>query len=328
MGSFSETVRSLAFSVLVSSASSIRPFSPATLDLFQSHLGAMYSDTDAKFRNETLTNSKHMIERIRGATAFLVRELDQISFKLSQGSEPEHKVSQQALHEDIQSLLLKHKRFVEWYLDFLFGELIPTASYQRHITSLKAIILLLHSRILEDSPGLPPIPVNSTIWPFTVEFFIPRSMRLLLDLLMDPFEEVRIGASDVLAYALRDCFVGQISSGVSNDHESRDLRMKECPETEPILNLKVNSIDRPLGLLIDFIVRGKEASRRTGRADYADGVARSYRLLYSLQISGEDKIKLLEELIYDLEMKVEIASNDLGQAVLEAPIHASFAALK
>jgi hypothetical protein len=304
MGSFSDTVRSLAFSVLVSSASSIRPFSPVALDLFQSHLGVLYSDTDAKFRNETLTNSKHMIKRIRGATAFLVRELDQVSFKLRQelSSEQEHKAAQQALHEDIQKLLLKHKDFVEWYLHFLLGELIPTASYQRHITSLKAIILMLQSRILEESSGAP-IPVNSTIWPFTVEFFTPRSMRLLLDLLMDPFEDVRIGALDVLAFASRDCFASRI------------------------LNPNSDSTDRPPDLLIDFIGRGKEASR-TGRADYADGVARSYRILYGLQISREDKVELLEELVHDLETKVEIAAKDLAKAVFEAPVHASFATLK
>ena len=119
---------------------------------------------------------------------------------------------------------------------------------------------------------------------------------------MDPFEDVRIGASDVLVFASRSCFSSR--------------------------NPTSNSTDRPLGLLIDFIERAKEASKRTGRADYADGVARSYRLLYGLQISRADKVELLEELVHDLETKVKIATKDLAQAVFEAPVHASFAALK
>lgn len=341
MCSFSDTVRSLAFSVLVSTASSIRPFSPVVLDLFQSRLGVLYSDTDAKFRNETLTNSKHMIERIRGATAFLVRELDQVSFKLDQDLpiDSEQKTAQQALYDGIKELLDKHESFVKRYMQFLLGELVPTASYQRHITSLKAIKSLLQSRILHDDSAVlgTPVPVNSTVWPFTVEFFTPRSLRLLLDLLMDPFEDVRVGASDVLAFAPRDCFGNRVSEGALNKCKSQSSHLKTDDtciagtfENESIIIHKPDcySPSRPLGLLLDFIDRAKEASRKTGRADYADGVARSYRVLYDLQRSGEEKSQLLEDLVRELEDKVEIAAKDLTRAVIEAPVHASFAALK
>src|SRR5450755_166028 len=47
----SETVRSLAFSVLVSSSSSIRPLSPVALEHLKAHMSILFSETDAKIRN-------------------------------------------------------------------------------------------------------------------------------------------------------------------------------------------------------------------------------------------------------------------------------------
>jgi len=324
MCSFSDTVRSLAFSVLVSSASSIRPFSPVALDLFQAFLGILYSDTDAKFRNETLTNTKHMIERIRGAMAFLVRELDQVSFKLRQGD-----MTQQALHDEIKLLLAKHENFVGWYLQFLLGELTPTASYQRHITSLKAVNIILQSGIMDSSEAqAAQVPANSTVWPFKIDFFTSRSMRLLLDLLMDPFEDVRIGAAEILALAPRNRFASRTHESLSEGVEMLKLRTLNLSHQAAGQIPSQDSSWPGLDLLLDSITHAKDASRRTGRADYADGVARSYRILYGLQTSLEDKVALLEELVHDLEIKVEIARADLAKAVVEAPVHANFATLK
>ncbi|TVY81647.1 tRNA (cytidine(32)-2'-O)-methyltransferase non-catalytic subunit TRM732 [Lachnellula suecica] len=334
MCSASDTIRSLAFSVLVSSASSIRPFSPVALALLRAHLGTLYSDTDAKFRNETLTNTKNMIERIRGATQNLARELDQASFKLHQELpvDTPQTTSQQILHDDIGKLLVEHETFVEWYLQFLLGELISTASYQRHITSLKAIGLMLQSRILE-ADSEPPVGQAINTWPFTLSFFTPRSMRLLMDLLMDPFEDVRVGAADILAWASRDHFTETIFEGPSDTPESLLVSVNGMsgnfgiqPASGSTHNLGSNPSTRPLSILLKFIERAKDSSKRTGRADYADGVARSYRILYGLQKS-EDKIQLLEQMVHDLECKVEIATNNLARAVIEAPVHANFSTL-
>jgi hypothetical protein len=257
--------------------------------------------------------------------AFLVRELDQVSFKLDQGDK-----AQQSLYDETKLLLLKHANFVEWYLQFLLGELVPTASYQRHIASLKAINIVIQSGIVEESPGNPAaqVPANSTVWPFKVDFFTSRSMRLLLDLLMDPFEDVRIAAAEILALAPQDRFAHRTHGALSKDIEplNRSINNPGTQATSQARNQ--DSSSQQLDLLLNYISRAKDASRRTGRADYADGVARSYRILYGLQTPLEDKVALLEELVHDLEIKVEIANNDLAQAVVEAPVHANFATLR
>ncbi|PQE06896.1 HEAT repeat protein [Rutstroemia sp. NJR-2017a BVV2] len=218
----SEIVRSLAFSVLVSSLSTIRPFSPAALEYLRQNMGHLYADTDAKFRNEVLSNTKHLIERMRGI--------------------------------------------------------------QKEIS-------------LADRPGQ--VADHATTWPYDVDIFTPMSTRLLLDLLMDPFEDVRSGASMLLRMAHRRNF--ESADDISETHD--------------------------LYILTEFIDRARDLSKRTGRADYADGVARSYEILYRLQGSTEARMVLLRDLISNLESKVEIAKKDLTNAVLIAPIHGDFAAM-
>ena len=302
----SDSVRSLAFSVLVCSASSIRPFSARNLDILKSHMWILYSDTDARFRNDILSSTKHMVERLRGATAYLVRESENLSFLLSsdRGMKPLQRQNEEALNE-IEDMLRSHESFVDWFLEFLAGELIPSSSYQRHITALKALTILVRSGIIGNGHLMVPTKNadNATVWPYTVESFAPAMIRLLLDLVMDPFEDVRSSATTVLKLVYPD--KPEIEQPLGNNKEARLL--------EPLIN---------------FISRAKDASARTGRADYADGLAHSYELLYKLSPSAETKIGLLEALVDDLDEKVEVAELDLVQAVSQAPIHANFAALK
>lgn len=335
----SETVRSLAFSVLVSSSSSVRPFSPNALDILQECMAILYSDTDAKFRNEVLSNTRHMIERLKGATGLLAREIGSLSFGLRQNSGLQLP-AQQVQSNDTTTLLERHERFIEWYVEFLLGELIPTSSYQRHITSLKAISILITSGILEQEStrSLAQIPDHATMWPFKIQFFTSGSIRLLLDLLLDPFEDVRSSATAILKLARAECFTlrlcGQeVKNGISPNNMKQYLDPENGTETshqsiKTIAGCQQDQDGPILGLLMEFVGRAEDASKRTGRADYADGVARSYELLYSLLSTAQSRIKLFGELVDELGVKVEVAEQDLGRAVLETPIHGTFAALK
>lgn len=330
----SDTVRSLAFSVMVSSLSSIRPFTPDALQMLQSSMSILYSDTDAKFRNDVLSNTKHLIERLRGATAFLTREVETYSWISDPNSTtartPKVQPSEAEMKE-VRDLKDKHEKFLTWYLAFLLEELVPTSSYQRHITSLKAIQLLLKTGILGQDSGAPPQKVtdSDTIWPFAINFFNPKSLRLLLDLLLDPFEDVRSTTTSILKLAPSSAFssssiaISQSSSEIKDATSVGKVDFK-TPSSEYLVTQEVMSMD----ILAQFIKRANEASKRTGRADYADGVAHSYELLYSLIPSKEGKMALFGSLLDDLESKVELAETDIGTAVLEAPVHSTFASLK
>ncbi|EPE28716.1 ARM repeat-containing protein [Glarea lozoyensis ATCC 20868] len=334
----SDTVRSLALSVLITSFSSTRPFSPSVLEMLKSHIGFFHSDTDAKFRNEVVSNTKHLIERLRGTTALLVRELEQVSFKIAQssGSNTTGEADDQKLHDSIESFVAKHQQFIEWYADFLLSELVPTASYQRHITALRALQLLLTSKLQGEAAWrtAAPVPANSTVWPFEMEFFNSRSIRLLLDLLMDPFDDVRTLAMDILTLCPPNKFSTESYLSLNanenerqNIREDRDNTTGNCSKAMGEHSL-ANLVDQEsLDLLTDFITKANLASMNSGRADYADGVARAFKLLHNFQSSLANGMAMIDRLVKDLERKVEIAEQDLAKAVLDAPVHGNFAAL-
>lgn len=299
-------------------------------------MGILYADTDAKLRNEILSSTKHLIVRLRGATAYLVREIQRLSFtgKQDPSSQSSPRLKFQDSIEELVKLLDSHTAFIQWYLEFLLGELIPTAAYQRHITALKAIMLLLQSGIIKKDPSskIHQVSGNETVWPFYIKFFTLGAMRLLLDLLMDPFEDVRINAAAVLKYASKDSFgtkqpveyvdnIEGIFSLSRVDIRQPTRQISPAPASVPMS-------DQSLCFLQAFISRADERTKRTGRADYADGLARCYALHYSLLSSASDRLRLVDDLISILEKKSKVAEKNLSQAVEDAPIHGTFAALK
>jgi hypothetical protein len=332
-----DSVRSLAFSVLVSSSSTIRPFNVEALNYLRSGMSLLYADTDAKFRNEVLSNTKHMIERMRGATAYLVREFQSSSFVKGQVEENGLVPARKRMKE-VENVLRIHEDFLQWFLVFLLGELIPTASYQRHITALKAIISLLRSGILsQDQRSIVPPPAdNSTMWPFTIMFFTTGAMRLLLDLVLDPFEDVRINAASILRLAPRHCFqigrpvgyVESIRSFVRTLNSKPHLATPVPHSGTSYSSLYASGDKDSLGMLKEFIIKAEDVSKRTGRADYADGLARGYSLLFRLLPTTSSRIDLVDQLIADLETRTSMARMDISRAVSDSPVHGTFAALR
>lgn len=285
----------------------------------------------------------------------MAREVENLSYRPREDENQDKslKQKQENLRQEVAALLQAHQAFIAWYLEFLLGELIPTASYQRHITALKAAILLLHSGI--DNSMSQPIrhSGNATAWPFAIHFFTPGVVRLVMDLLLDPFEDVRSTAADILRLASPACFDDNIdqtcfmpmhdvqrTKELANVTDTMTTNASECADNgDDIGRTSVEKVasdkehnkhenKRTLGVLLDFIENAKALSRQTGRADYADGLARSFELLYGLQPSTDTRTGLVSQLIHDLEEKIQIAENNLGQAVLGAPIHGNFAALR
>ena len=244
----SSRMRIMALSLLISSSASTKPFPSSTLDMLKSNLPKFHADTDVKTRHEFLQDSKDMVKRLKSATSTLQRSA-------SRG------------HADAATLLQKHVEFSYWYQHFLMGELVPTVSYQRHFTALKAL-----ESVLRDGPSV--LGVSSC-------------RRLVLDRMMDPFDDVREAASGILTLL---------------------------------------PIDRPAFDL--FHSRGSELAIKTGRACLADGMAKAAKLSYSWAPTTESRFALLDKLVQALELSLDMAEADLGQAVMNSQLHGIFAALK
>lgn len=316
----SAIVRLLSFSVLVSSPSPLRPLNLDTIRQIKTKLYIFYSETDVKSRNDILSITKNLIERLRGSTAFLVKEINTIKSQRDHchNSNELKEPKSQDLLEKAENLLRQQILFIAWFFRFLVEELAPTASYQRHVASLKAITLWISSGIIQETGNLSRVKSanHEIIWPCHIDFFIPETIRLLMDLLVNPYEDVRALSSGILKMS-SPCHIMRIGCSVP-------LKSDIC-EFVPVLNF---DSDEPLRFLENFVKHVEEISDKTGRADYADGLARSYELLYCLQRCHQDQAKILTNLLTKLYSKISFAKQNLGQAVQEAPLHGILASIK
>ncbi|KAK4212914.1 thyroid adenoma-associated protein [Rhypophila decipiens] len=296
------SVRASAFSLLVSSQATTKPFSQVAFDLLKKHLPAFHADYDAKLRNEVLGLSKSLIRRVKNVVTVSQRSLANFTSQEAQSTSKtatKRKLGPEAALKDeaeAKQILDSHEAFLAWYISFLKSELVPTASYQRHITALKAALLTLkigkHAGATGEYFDVEIAQVISTDYTW---------IRLLLDLLMDPFDDVREGSSTLLSLFPSEI----VNSPTNSPHYSATL----------------------LEILREFCPRAQALADRTGRADHGDGAARSQGLLCGWLNDQERQIGLVSTILDGLEAKISKAENDLGHAVVEKPVHPDFAAL-
>jgi len=294
----SVSVRSSAFSLLVSSQATTKPFSEVAFDLLRKHLAAFHTDYDAKVRNEVLGHTKNLIKRAKNVITVAQRSLvAHQSAEVGDRPPPKKKFGPEVALKDAseaRDVLDRHEAFLNWYMSFLRSELLPTTSYQRHITAIKAALLLLkvgkHAGDTDDTvdKDIAQEISSDDIW-----------VRLLLDLLLDPFDDVRDGAATILTL---------LPLGAAGSDTF--------------------TFSRLLDVLRAFCVRASNLADRTGRADHGDGAARSQGLLCSWISKPDMQIALLTEILERVEFKITKAEDDLGHAAIESPVHADFAAIR
>lgn len=305
----SHEVRTSALSLLISSPSTTRPYSATTLELLKRHLATFFADPDAKFRVDVCARARDMFKRVRGAISILKKSIPRARAKARKvvTNDAASSTSQPALYRtnliswpesELVHCLEYHERFLHWYLRFLCGELSPTASYQRHITSLKSLIFIL--RMEGDSSKTWETADDQQLF---FDYFDGKWVRALADLVMDPFDDVRETASLALAQIFAD-----------KRYQKFTLRSTE-------------SDHKPSEELEQLLHQAEIVSARTARADHSDGVARASQLLYKFLDTEDERLGLLSKLVDTLDQKISKAEVDLGQAVLEQPLHSTFAAL-
>ncbi|KAI0603419.1 putative death-receptor fusion protein-domain-containing protein [Biscogniauxia sp. FL1348] len=303
----SREARSSGVAILVACPSTTKPYTPEALELLKKHLPAFYEDSDAKFRYDVLGYSRNMIKRIQGALDSTRKEFDR-ALKKSTKTEPRREpqslprnaeVGLEKKHptldtvaSELHDIIMQHEYFVQWYVGFLKGELIPTASYQRHITALRAMAFFLKS-----SPQASPTSISQELTDATW-------FHAVLDLIMDPFDDVREAAASLVMLLEPESTTSKRPTGIRG--LSRD----------------------PMDELQEFCRNADELSRRTSRADHSDGVARSYELLCRWSPGFREATKIPSNVLSGLEAKLSVAEQDLALAVLQAPVHGDFASLR
>ena len=275
----SRNARVVGLSLLVISRSATKPLPSLTFRILMRCFPILFTDTDANFRSEVVSLVQRLMDRLRAATAVLARQSKD--------------------NEDSRVILTEHAAFLKWLLRFLSWELRPSASYQRHISALKTLLVVTKAGVDGTVPSelLSKSALNETKWPFTISIMTSGLRRQLLDLLMDPFDDVRQISGAILSiYA------------ASYDSSERSNACKE---------------------LINVVDRAENTMLATGRADHADGVAQLYRMLFLLSdtnpvISGPGQYPqqpVILHLVEDLERMLDAAERSLAVAANKYPLH-------
>ncbi|GAB7360221.1 hypothetical protein MBLNU230_g7981t1 [Neophaeotheca triangularis] len=269
------TMRLGAFSLIINDRSVTAPFSTAALTLIKKCLPSFHADTDPWFRGEVFGLFQRLVDRTRAATAVLSRDR-------SKDCSPRQ--------------LQAHQDFVRWCLRFLQWELRPTASYQRHICALRCFVILVRSGLDPRVPtsALSRTAQSGTRWAIDHPLLDDGLERLLLDLLLDPFDDVRQSAASVLRLYTQGTYTASHSDPLTT-----------------------------------ALQRAEAAMLASGRADQADGVAHMYALA-SLRDTPEvssvdDEASIADNkllpLIGRLEGMLKTAKGSLAAAVGKYPLH-------
>jgi hypothetical protein len=301
-------VRLAGMFLSVYSTSVTRPLSSGVLKALKRNLVHLHTETDADFRREVLGYTQKLFDRLRASTATLAKRKSRPKADTSRMTFPrafsrqETVLLQQPRDPDTEPLA-----FVVWFLRFLEWELRSTASYQRRIVALRSLTVVLRSGV---DPGVPRYHLSKSAqgdlnWAHGIQIANPTLLRTLLDLILDPFDDVRDAAVAVL-----------------------QLCLSALPQPE---------LDAFMTTFPQFLSRAEKTMLSTGRADHADGVARAYGMVFS--IAGNDaavtddtpftsKLGLFRYLKIQLEDTLSVAHNDLAEAVNGRPVHGIFAALR
>ncbi|KAH7408541.1 putative death-receptor fusion protein-domain-containing protein [Phaeosphaeria sp. MPI-PUGE-AT-0046c] len=303
-------VRLAGMFLSVHSTAITRPMTAGIFRSLKQNLVHLQTDTDAYFRRDVNGYLQKLFDRLRASTATLVKGSSKASGSGATRlpipnwcSNPGNTISQTGP----QDLLYETLSFIVWYIRFLRWEIRSTAAYQRRITALQSLTIVLRSGI---DPGVPVSHLSKSAqgqlnWAHGVRIASPNLTRVLMDLILDPFDDIRNSAISVLQLCL----------------------LAQPPDER----------DAVLGSIPHLLSRAESMQLRTGRADQADGVARAYSLLYSsLSASPRENdtgtfstsLEVFLFLKQQLKDTLAYANKNLSDAVNGRPVHGIFAALR
>ncbi|PYH94631.1 HEAT repeat protein [Aspergillus ellipticus CBS 707.79] len=289
------TIRIATLSLLITAPSTTKPVSSATMKAILNGLPSMCTESDSYSRGEVLSMIRKLIIRLKGG---LLEDQDRpVEQKAPANKKPKLARDGTATRACLQE-----------YLDLLKADLRPTASYPRHVSALKTLILFLESGLDYRYAATDGI---KTKWVTNVEVFEPTLLRLLVDLLLDPFEEVRATSLYVLKLFPRDALFNNATT----------------PGESPV----------EIPQIIEGLTKAEQLASNTSRADFADTVARLYHILFgAAAVDGEvvaarwweNKYMVVDTLLKKLEQKLSLHGGLFNSSMRDAPLHGYVSALR
>ncbi|QIX00849.1 hypothetical protein AMS68_006366 [Peltaster fructicola] len=270
------SIRLTGLSLLIDTPSMSQPVHKVGLEALKGNLPHLHADTDLNFRSELFSLSQRLLDRLRVSTSNKAKVL--------QDSQPA-----------VDALVQPERNFILWYKRFLMWELRPGASYQRHISALRCLSILMRSGVDRALPvdGLSKAAKAGGKWPFDVKIVDEDFEQVLITMILDPFDDVRQVTASLL---------------------------------ETYVNAAADS-KKQYDRLLDALHVAERKMLASGRADQADAVAYIYALLYSSS-HADLALDLFLSLIVKAEHMLEAAKASLATAVKRYPLHGILTSLR
>ncbi|KAL8837449.1 MAG: hypothetical protein Q9170_002535 [Blastenia crenularia] len=296
-------IRSASFSLVINSSSARHFFAESTLRSLRLALPFYHTEVDPKVRQENLAMIQKLLLRLIASLSTRNRmssaDLSHAHWDKQEASHPLG--STEPLYERHQYQL--HLAFLKWYSRFVVRELDPATSYQRHVVSLKVVDFLLSSSSIMQQPwskyNLRELKANTRRSQVDYDLLTP-----LLDLIMDPFDDVR----ELAALTLSKCL--------------ERMRSNES------LGTALNGDEIESFIMLGALHRASTKMQSTGRADHADGFGRLYVLIHGPSGTADKDVAWSQrpkitfgDLTSKLEMCLVAAQVDLSGAVRAASLH-------
>lgn len=270
----------------------------------------LHTDPDVNFRRELVSYIQRLFNRLRGSTATLAKSKSKQILSEGETRLAFPKVCFSTQNQSaLKDPLVESLQFITWYCSFLEGEIRSDAAYQRRITALRALMVVLKSGVDQRVPYrfLSKGAQGQLHWAHGLPLANAKLVHKLLDMMLDPFDDVRDTSVSIL-----------------------QIIFEALPEDEKATMLS---------MLPPFISRAETTMLLTGRADHADGLARAYSLYHSCvpaslgstqsnKLSSTTKTEIIRRLNEQLTETLKVARENLTEAVDGRPVHGIFAAIR
>ncbi|KAL8696437.1 MAG: hypothetical protein Q9201_007660 [Fulgogasparrea decipioides] len=319
-------VSTAAFSIVIQSSSSKQPLAETTLGSLRFVLPFYHAEADPKVRQDNLSMIRKLLHRLAGSlNAMHGKGLTPIPTNQRSAESDDSSPIVPTQSRLKPATYQQHLAFYSWYAVFLTRELSPTASYQRHIMSLKVLESLMSERLGFKTPW-DDTRYFGRAWGASQDFFSAEFLTSLVDLVMDPFDDIRELATWILQSVPDPVWLNLVSKVVPDVSDMHAIFSEDNTITTD------DSVSAVGSSLLRALRRATIKMRDTGRADHADGFGRLFDLAfgfrtYSYWVPHRETLWIgnsqltLDCLLANLEQCVERARTDIYTAVRKASLH-------
>lgn len=314
-------IRLAALNLVSHCASISRPLSAPALQLLKSGFPYFHTESDPEIRDQVMAGIRSLTERLAASSYAAEKELKTLHSQLAKRIDQRPSPADLAQSHYLDSRIEDAKNFCIWYISYLRTLLHPGASYQRNITALRALTILIKSGVdasLADYAFSVSAGHGSTIvtgkvvkkghlqWPefaSDIKIFEPETRKVLCNALFNPFTDVRAMAAETLRYA-------------------------------PVWTV---------GDLFSVLEDGIDIMNQSGREKHADGVARLLMLMFELasrkqveihdvawgiRMNAQSGLGVIEWILEVIDRQyLLVAEADFQIAVKTRPVYGLFGAL-